>query len=275
MTSSPENPTAADVKTKQSLQLDVLKISALGGALLYGVLFLGYYNYYRQLGLRPEDLGVSYTYILVRSIGFIVQMLLILGVLTGIYLLEPEGQDDTLANRDRKSVRLYTFGAALFSILLSLYLSYLLPRSWPVWISVLAPFVIYFSVFFCRRIAKTNRNKGSAIFIALALLVTIILPTATIITHANALARQVLAGHSISPYEVFGVPILDVSAETVAVTWIGPRNQQPAVFGKNSSGSIRGLLLGIESQAIVLLITNQKNYDIVKIPSALVVVEEN
>ena len=276
MTSSPESPASADVKTKQSLQLDVLKISALGGALLYGVLFLGYYNYYRHLGLRPEDLGVSYTYILVRSIGFIVQMLIILGGMTAIYLiaLEDKGAAPE-AERNRKAIWLYVLAGAFFGGFFPAYLTYLLPRNWPAWISFLVPFVIVGIVFICRRIAKRNRKIGNSTFAALALRVTIVLPTATVITHANTLARQVFAGHSISPYEVFGVPILDVSAGVVAVTWIGPRNQQPAVFGKNSSAPIRGLFLGMESGTIVLLITNQKNHDVVKIPSTLVIVEEN
>ena len=272
---SPENPASADVKTRQSLQLDVLKISALGGALLYGVLFLGYYNYYRQLGLRPEDVGVSYTYILVRSIGFIVLMLLVLGAMAVIYLAVTAEDDDATPEAKQKKTRLWILGGALFGLFLAMYLTYLFPQNWPDWAGWLFYFVFFGLIPICRRIVEGNRKRGNVTFAALALLVTIVLPTAAVITRANALAHQVLAGHSIGPYEVFGVPILDVSAGTVTVTWIGRRDQQPAIFSKNSSEPIRGLFLGIESDAIVLMIANHKNHHIVRIPSALVIVEEN
>lgn len=275
MTSSPKNK-ASDVKTKQALELDVLKIAALGGALLYGVLFLGYYHYYGRLGLRPEDLGVTYTYILVRSVGFTIQMFLIFGAMTAIYLiaLDDEGAAPG-AEQNSLSIKLYAFGAFAFTAFFSWYLNYLLPRSWPVWISILAPFLIIGLIFICRRIARANRNKGNVIFAALALLVTIVLPTAVVITRANALASRVLEGHQVSPYEVFGVPILDVSVDNVTVTWIGPKDQRPAAFGKNSLNHISGLLLGKESETTVLLIANQENRYIIKLPSALILVEQN
>jgi len=50
---------------------DVLKLSGVAAGVMYGALVLGYRKYYTRLGIRPEDVGVSNTFILVRSIGFV------------------------------------------------------------------------------------------------------------------------------------------------------------------------------------------------------------
>ena len=62
---------------------DVLKPAAVASGVIYAGLFLGYRKYYDLLGVRPEGVGVTSTYVLVRSIGFI----LIAGVLTVLAIL--------------------------------------------------------------------------------------------------------------------------------------------------------------------------------------------
>ena len=62
---------------------DVLKLTAVASGVIYAGLFLGYRKYYNLLGVRPEEVGINNTFILVRSIGFI----LLAAVGTGLAIL--------------------------------------------------------------------------------------------------------------------------------------------------------------------------------------------
>jgi len=50
---------------------NLARLGALSAPLVYAALFVGYRTYYAKLGINPEDLGISTTFVLVRSIGFI------------------------------------------------------------------------------------------------------------------------------------------------------------------------------------------------------------
>jgi hypothetical protein len=275
MSSPPKEQGTADAKPRSPFPFDVLKISALGGALLYGVLFLGYYNYYEKLGLHPEDLGVSYTYILVRSIGFIVLISMMLGLMSMIYLSTFETADTPDSEAvDTPHSKSHVLRSGLLYCILLLYLIILTPRNWPGFIGGLISVAVITILMVAGAFARESRIKGLLVFSVLALLATIIFPTAVVVNRANDLARQALAGHPVAPYELFGVPILDVSARTVTVTWIGSADQRPAILGKQSPEPIQGLLLGLEAGTAVLLIRNPHKTEIVKFPSALVVIED-
>jgi hypothetical protein len=267
MSSPPKEQGTVDAKQRSPFPFDVLKVSALGGALLYSVLFLGYYNYYEKLGLHPEDLGVSYTYILVRSIGFAVLIGMMFGLMSMIYL-------STFRNAAAPPGKSHILRAGLLLTFLVFYLVILTPQNWPGFIGGLILAVVIVILMIGGIFAGEDRVKGLVVFSVLSLLVTIIFPTAVIINRANDLAKQALAGHPVAPYELFGVPILDVSARTVTVIWIGSADQRPAIFGKQSPEPVRGLLLGVETGTAVLLISNAHKTKIVKLPSALVVIED-
>jgi hypothetical protein len=275
-TTPAEEQNAAKAKPRWSLPSDLLKVSALGGALLYGILFLGYYTYYGRLGLRPEDLGVSYTFILVRSIGFIAIMGTMLGILSIIYLIGRQFKPGPTTRGDM--VRYITAGP--LGVIFVVYLIFISPSSWPSWVALLVFLAALLFTFLALYLTDKHRTIGLTSFAVLALLATVVLPTTAIVARANNLASQVLAGNSITPYELFGVPILDVSASTVTVDWIGPANQRPAIFGSKSPESVHGLLLGTEAgtaQAgtVVLLIRYNDQPDIVQIPGNLVTVESS
>jgi hypothetical protein len=140
-------------------------------------------------------------------------------------------------------------------------------------IGLLILFVLIVIIVIGGAFARIDHTKGLIVFSVLALLATIIFPTAVIINRANNLAEQALAGHRVVPFELFGVPILDVSARTVTVTWIGSTGQRPVILGKQSPEPVRGLLLGVEAGTVVLLISNPHKTEIVKFPSALVMIE--
>lgn len=54
---------------------DMLKLVAVASVAIYGELFLCYREYYRLLGIKPEDVGVDNAFVLVRSFAFIVWLL--------------------------------------------------------------------------------------------------------------------------------------------------------------------------------------------------------
>ena len=266
---------AVNAESRLPFPIDILKLSALGGALLYGILFLGYYTYYGRLGLRPEDLGVSYTYILVRSIGFIMLMGAIVGVLSIIYLIISQLDPGPVTRGDMLRF-VISFPVGSFIVLYAIYIS---PATWPSW----APLIILLTIISIgligTSITKRNRTRGFLVFAILVLLTTIILPAVAVVARANNLASQVLADQPVAPYELFGVPILDISASTVTVNWIGPPNQRPAIFGSKSSESVHGLLLGTEAGTAqagttVLLVSEGNGSNIILVPSNLVLIEE-
>jgi hypothetical protein len=269
MSSLPEKQDPPEGKPKSLLSLDFLKLSALGGGVLYGILFLGYYTYYRQLDLHPEDLGVSYSYILVRSIGFIVLMGGIFGAILIFYKALSSFEAGPITRSDVSNwVTCALTGAFLVS-----YVALISPPNWPFWAAYVIIASVVLVVLVGLWVTGKSRAQGPVILALLALLLTLIVPTAAVITRANDLARQVLAGHPIGPYELLGVPILDVSAQSADVTWIGPASQRPAIFGLKSPETTHGLLLGEGAGTVILLVNNGRERAILRIPSSLVMVE--
>jgi hypothetical protein len=68
-----------------------VKLTAFSAAAIYGALFIGYRRYFAELGISPEDVGISSTFVLVRSIGFIVLgvgAVLLVGTIVGDLIME-------------------------------------------------------------------------------------------------------------------------------------------------------------------------------------------
>jgi len=167
---------------------------------------------------------------------------------------------------------------SLLGLFVAYYAVLVSPPNWPSWIPPIIWIIAFSIAAVGTYITRKSRTKGLIAFFALALLMTIVLPTAAVVGRANDLASQVRTGHSITPYELFGVPILDVSASTVTANWIGPRDQRPAIFGSKSPVSVHGLLLGTEAGTAqagttVLLVSKRYGPDIILMPSDLVVIE--
>jgi hypothetical protein len=71
--------TAAKPPSEPALPVESFaKLLTLGGATLYGILFYAYGRYFDELDARPEDVGITYIFILTRSIGLAVFVLIIL-----------------------------------------------------------------------------------------------------------------------------------------------------------------------------------------------------
>jgi hypothetical protein len=94
-----------------------------------------------------------------------------------------------------------------------------------------------------------------------------------LIARADDLAGAVKAGSPIAPFDLLGVPVLDVSAVPVQVTWIGPPAQRPALFGSDADPTLAGLLLGQASGTLILAIPeDDEDSRLVRVPVVSVVV---
>jgi hypothetical protein len=251
---------------------DLLKLSALAGFVLYVAMFLGYYRYYQDLGLRPEDVGVSNAYILVRSTAFVTFIVILFGLLAFMYWQNSKIRyDQPFAPADW--FRLAMVGLA--SLLLCSFEAFLTPYDWPSWVdpavAVAGSLIIVVALYS----AHKNQHEGWVVFAVPALLLTVLFPATSIAARANDLGQQVLAGRQVSPLQIFNVPILDISAKFADVTWIGPAGQRPAMFGKNSPESISSLLLGYGSGTVFILISDNHELRVVDLPSNLVMVESS
>jgi hypothetical protein len=81
-------PSAGFIKSQLAGWLSTLKdmpaILATVGVLLYGIIYAIYSRYYNLLGIAPEEVGLGYGNILIRSILYLTTLALMLLVFTAI-----------------------------------------------------------------------------------------------------------------------------------------------------------------------------------------------
>ena len=213
------------------LGLDAM-VKALGliGIAAFGMLFVAYYRFYSAIGVRPEDIGVTYAYVLARSIGLaLIVLAAIAYVVAGI--LSQGIRRWRRWPRAPKSVVRHLIGAV-------------------------GPIGFSAGVFALVRddgVRSASNTAASVLLIALGAVLTVgwlggrlpvRLAAASIVTtvplafavglavHAHNLGAGVRAGGTVDPLTVLGAPLLDVQARAVVVEWVGPAAQRPAnVFG--------------------------------------------
>src|SRR5271166_784413 len=97
---------------------DVLKYSGLAGGIMYAALFLGYRTYYNNLGIRPEDVGVNNTFILVRSIGFVLLAVIstVLAIFLTVWFHQAMKGPWKLRKAIHKAIHIFTVGFAFVLI---------------------------------------------------------------------------------------------------------------------------------------------------------------
>ncbi len=223
---------------------DILKLLAILAGAIYGALFIGYREYFSELRLQPEDVGVDNTFIAQRSVGFI----LIAAVIAGAALLfaafirrltdgDPWGRSDTGA-----------IAALVAFIAVAAVITSALGVGKPV-AYVFAAALMVSSVILGRNSFKSSRDR---IIAACALMVTavvvIVLPALAVYSAASDLAKGgPVAGKRVEPQTLFGMPLLDVSAEHVVASWICPDAQRPPAFSDLPGNTLSGILVGSTS----------------------------
>jgi hypothetical protein len=244
---------------------DVLKFSGIAGGVIYAGLFLSYRKYYSILGVRPEDVGVNNTFILVRSIGFILLAAVGAGVaiaLTGWFNLAMKGP---LSRRQIIHIFMVWFK---FMLIVSAVAWIVDHRN--IWLPALMGGVLGIACIAMARYTYSTRLDRLAVRAGLVVAVVIIMlvPVIVAIISAHTRADSVQKGNVTTPATILGIPLLDVSAENVMVSWICPDAQRPAIFKQSQDNVQQGFLVGETSASYYLrLIDKSRN------PSKIVIVK--
>jgi hypothetical protein len=270
------------------LSLDQLvKASAVVTALVYAALFSGYHRYYSRLDIEPEDLGVTNTFILVRSVGFIIVMLGLAGLLFLVWSTTVRG-----LSTQRSRTMLWSFGwYLLLCVALGGYIGYLMPSGVPIWVGpggamILVSAMVASAILY----VAGRRTAGIILAVGIGSILTVVIPAISVNGQAQEMADMALSEHPVEPYTLFNLPVLDVSADPVTVSWIGQPSQRPALFGQPDTAPppsptktpatradlmkpVDGLLLGQGQGVVIILVGRDSRAHIVRLPSTNVMID--
>jgi hypothetical protein len=245
---------------------------AVGAATLYGALFLAYRTYYAAISADPEDMGVTSTYVLVRSPIYILTLLII--ALAVWWACDSCTQAAGAPPRQsaQRIIRQVLPPVAATSVIIVSFahflcgpsLSWLLPslRGPAVYVPYVLLFMLgpltYVPALAYRRLALQCRERqamitGRNLSIMVVVAVALILPCSALMLRANYMASLARSGIPFSSVEYLHIPLLDIEAVPVTIDWIGPPSQRPPeLFGSNSLQSAHGLLLGRSQSAAIV-----------------------
>ena len=254
------------------------KLFALAGAVLYGTLFYAYGRYFDELDARPEDVGITYIFILTRSIGLALIVLILLGVWISIMRFVfskwalHQGSTKPAVRYFRTSMAVAALATALG---LGLWFSFHF-RS--VFLAVLLIIPMTLVAFFVWEViyrvnaraskgrsasnkikASANENGSVTANSGQTLLWsyresklvagpwTIILGFVAVITpvalalgiKANDMAHDARYGDAVKPWKVKTFTMLDVQSTPAHVAWVGPKGEEPKVLSQAERGQGR------------------------------------
>jgi hypothetical protein len=246
---------------------DALKYSAIAGAIIYSCLFLGYRKYYTLLGIRPEDVGVNHTFILARSVGFIVLAVictLLAILLTAWFHLVLKRRPWT-----RRHAIHIAAAALVWLIVSACFVELDSPHRW---LAASMGGVLTIASIAMAQFSHSPRDRQIANGALIIAAVTIVLvPVLAAIIDAYLRADRVQHGQESTPVTILGLPLLDVSAEQAHVSWICQDSQRPATFKQSQDSSIDGILVGETSTSYYIHLGGQDqraSSKIVKIPQS-------
>ena len=221
---------------------DALKYSAIVSAIIYAGLFLGYRKYYDRLGIRPEDVGINSTFILARSIGFIV--LAVIG--TGLAVLLT-AWFNLVALKQRPWTRRHAIHLAAVGALWAFVSACLVSLDYPH--SELAASMSAALTIACVAMAQFSHNSRRDKYIAnagliVAAITIVLVPVVTAIVSAYRRADLVRQGKNSTAVTILGIPLLDVSAEKVRINWICADPQPPPPFRQSQDKPTDAILVG-------------------------------
>lgn len=250
---------------------DLAKLVAVASAVLYGILFLAYRSYYAAMEINPEDVGVTNSFVLARVLGFILITLLVGAVVVGYLFLAsgftagPQTRADGL-----RYVTFFVLGAALY-----FYFSRVFPSA-----PQLSPLLIIVALGAIAIIL--NLMKGPrfapywpAAFAIVALLLSVAIPSIAVAQEAAQLGQRARKGHSVTPFNIFKIPIIDVSAPEIRLHWANPMIPHPReIFGHGQLPEpAEGVLLGQGDNVVIASVRVGGQYRVVRLNAGAVVVE--
>jgi hypothetical protein len=249
---------------------DVLKFSGIAGGVMYAALFLGYRKYYDILGVRPEDVGVNNTFILVRSIGFVLLAAISTAsaILLTVWFSRAMKGSWNLRKAIHKAIHIFLVGSA-FVLITTACLVKVDKQAY--WLPGLIAAVLTVGCIAMARFTYRSRHDRSIALAGLAVTAgtIIFVPAVVAIVSAYHRADMVKQGNPITPAVILGIPILDVSADEVQITWICPDSQRPPIFTQSKDNPPMGILVGETSTSYYIRWGNQsQSFEIVKLPQS-------
>jgi hypothetical protein len=94
--------------------------------------------------------------------------------------------------------------------------------------------------------------------LVVAISAIVLLPAVGVYVEGRDLGASTLNGSPRPPFAVFGIPVLDVSADEVQATWICPTLQRPNMFKQSPNNAVRGRLLGESGTGYYIRLTYVK-----------------
>lgn len=250
---------------------DLAKLVAVASAVLYGILFLAYRTYYAAVDIGPEDVGVTNSFVLARVFGFILVTLAMGAVVVGFLFLASgfTPGSRTIADLLRKAT-LVGLGGALCA-----YFYYLFPS-----ISNWAPLLVVVALF--PSVVALNLLKRSRFapywpfaFVFVAVVASVVIPSIAVVHQAAQLGQKARGGERVTSFNVFAIPIVDVSAPKIKLHWANPTiPYPPELFGHGQIPEpAMGVLLGQGNDVVIANILVGKQHRVVRLNAATVIVE--
>lgn len=268
-------PAAVSGITVPSLE-NLTKFAALAAGAVFGALFIGYQTFYQKLGINPEQVGVTHTFILVRSVGFIV----IVGLIFSLWFAATSIIIGLLDDRGQRFRVWMSYGYNLIVGLVvggGIYLC--ISRGFGPCQTV----CFFLGVFVLSGLAgilAIHCSDAARVRFGLIIAAVGAFLVATAFTQCKAtlLADNVNSGRPVKPWLVYSVPLLDVSTDPIRASWTCPESQKPAVFTRNQEDdqhappprdpTVNGMLIGDTDKNHIIRIwkPTESRFEIVTLP---------
>lgn len=230
---------------------NMLKLAALAGAVVYGALFTGYRAFYESLGIDPEDVGVGNTFILVRSIAFVIFTTVVALIWFGMTRLVNNAMNKRSGKRSRRIIS-YGYNIIVAIIIGAIIIFWASPGWHPVVKGVVVVAVLVIAIVLTRVAEQCSYDDRRKMGAVAAVIVGFLASTTAIHQYAAHLAEEINSGQRIEPFAIFNIPILDVSSDEVGATWICPESQEPPPFKDARDSSITGFLIGESATSYII-----------------------
>jgi len=107
-------------------------------------------------------------------------------------------------------------------------------------------------------VSREMRSLVLRISVIGAVIIAFILPTVALWVRASELGAQAREGQEIQPFQVLGLPVLDVRAYSAKLSWVGADHAWPSKpFGTGpTAASVDVRVIARDSSTVILLVLN-------------------
>lgn len=258
MAEPPADPTA-EKPWYRRISIDIVgKAFALVGAIFYGVLFVAYRLYFKELNLRPEDGAIDNAFLAPRAVGLALICMVIFSFLISFfyYYVVTAGRKLGAVKQGARQLVGLAAGVVLYYSLI-----FTLPAlSKNVRIAVALTIVVI-----CQLVGKWLRGMWTAsdersktytlrFSMVAAILVAFVFPVIAIWFRAHDLGVRASHGDMVNPIELFAIPVVDVQTRDVTIEWTAT-NWPKDLFGSGRTPAlVHAKLLAREPTLVTALV---------------------